>query len=162
MKSEIERFLSKVNSHGNSTGCWEWLGCHLKTGYGIFVVKGTKGKWINEYAHRSARRILIGDLFSHQEIHHICHNKGCCNPNHLEPISRQKHAGERHFDKIDAIAEKRRTATHCWKGHEFTPENTGRNKFGRRWCKTCHLKRTAARQRRIAAEKRDRQRAKFP
>lgn len=45
------------------------------------------------------------------ELHHLCPNKRCCNPVHVELVTRVEHR---------ALDNK----TSCHRGHEFTPENT--------------------------------------
>lgn len=130
-----DRFCAKFRVLAN--GCWKWTAARHVAGYGAFSAGG--------YAHRESYRLFVGEIPDGLHIHHKCHNKWCVNPGHLEALTRKQHYGEAHFDKINAIAERRRTATHCHNGHEFTLANTGINKFGRRWCKKCHANRTGER-----------------
>lgn len=64
-------------------------------------------------------------------IDHLCRNKGCANPRHLEPVAHRENVlrgvspAARHAQKI-----------HCTNGHEFTPENTYRYGGGR-FCRAC-------------------------
>lgn len=51
---------------------------------------------------------------------------------------------EHHYDVVPRCTlchekrEGRSTRTHCVRGHEFTPENTGRKSNGTRFCRECH------------------------
>jgi len=58
------------------------------------------------------------------DIHHICRNKLCVNPAHLQAVSKKEHG------KLDL-------KTHCLRGHEFTESNTYRNN-NKRYCRECY------------------------
>lgn len=62
------------------TGCWLWTGCRDANGYG--VVRGTK----KTYAHRFFFEASNGPIADGLELDHLCGNRACCNPNHLEPV----------------------------------------------------------------------------
>ena len=61
-------------------GCWMWRRGMFRDGYGAFVLKGKTRR-----AHRVAYE-LVHDvvLTPDQFLHHICKNKACVNPDHLE------------------------------------------------------------------------------
>lgn len=67
-------------------------------------------------------------------VDHLCRNRPCVNPAHMELVSR----GENSL-RGDTIVARCKSKTHCVNGHEFTPENTGsvpaRNNA--RCCKAC-------------------------
>lgn len=116
------RFHKYVNRNGgwpylgdrlaNATGqCWEWIGTKGHEGYGQFRM----GRRMVP-AHRIAyldggRKNVIPDGY---EIDHLCRNRACVNPGHLEPVTRQTN-----IDR-SSIGNK----THCPSGHEYTAENT--------------------------------------
>jgi len=66
-----------------STGCWEWLGARLNKGYGRCKVGNQPVQ-----AHRVFYAHHVGPIPDGHDIHHRCGNKGCVNPEHLEPLTR--------------------------------------------------------------------------
>ena len=66
-----------------NTGCWIWAGTWDKDGYGKFHLGG---KTIR--AHQAAFKLYRGRLRKGQEIDHTCNNRACCNPDHLQAVSR--------------------------------------------------------------------------
>lgn len=67
----------------NRDGCWIWQGAKNDRGYPQVRVNGTTG-----YAHRYYYLALIGPIPSGLELDHLCRTRLCCNPQHLEPVSR--------------------------------------------------------------------------
>lgn len=64
-------------------GCWEWAGRRRNDGYGELTV----GK-IHQLAHRYQYIKHRGPIPAGKELDHLCRNRPCCNPAHLEPVSR--------------------------------------------------------------------------
>jgi len=75
-----KRFWSKVKK---TEGCWEWLSRINRDGYGAFRVN----KQVRS-AHRVAYELLIGPIPEELTLDHLCRNRACVNPSHLEPVSR--------------------------------------------------------------------------
>src|SRR5258708_35924445 len=70
--------------------CWAWSGAHFKkTGYAMFSVRCADGKWQPTTAHRIAWRLYRGEFDPVLEPDHLCRNRGCVNPWHGEPVTRQ-------------------------------------------------------------------------
>lgn len=116
-----ERFLSKV-ALPSTDGCMEWMGGKANGGYGRFGVSEGDIR----YAHRVAYEHWVGPIPEKKTLDHTCRNKGCVNPDHLEPVSIGENV-QRHFALM----------THCKSGrHEFTEENTITH-HGRRSCRAC-------------------------
>lgn len=68
-------FLYVVNP---LTGCWEWLWGRTGAGY---------GRWRGRYAHRVSYERSRGPIPAGLRIDHLCRNRGCVNPDHLEPVT---------------------------------------------------------------------------
>ncbi len=120
----IEKFLERVEPEPNS-GCWLWIGHVNDNGYGLFHLNGR-----NVRAHRFAYEHYRGPVPEGLDLDHLCRNRACCNPDHLEAVTRQINI------KRGAIGSK----THCVRGHEFTKENTGtrtERRHGGRYCRAC-------------------------
>jgi len=127
MNNAKERFWSRVDKHASPTGCWIWTAGKLASGYGSFR---TNNKAV--VAHRYSYEQLVGPVAPGLQIDHICRNRTCVNPDHLEPVSQRTNL-LRGISPPAVNARKSR----CPKGHEFTSENTYRYPNGHRKCKQC-------------------------
>ena len=112
----LTRLKNKIIIENN---CWIWNGAKNNWGYGFSSIKG---KAIT--AHRLSYIFHKGVVPNNKEIHHICNNKLCINPEHLISVTKKEHG-------------KLGLKTHCKRGHEFTEENTWKYK-GKRWCRICN------------------------
>lgn len=65
------------------TGCWNWNGAISNKGYGM---RSEKSKWT--YAHRSIYEQHKGSIPDGLELDHLCRNRQCVNPSHLDPVDR--------------------------------------------------------------------------
>src|ERR1700675_3291189 len=72
------------------TGCWEYTGRLNKQGYHRVRYQGTTLQ-----LHVLMYELLIAPVGPGLEVHHRCENRGCCNPDHLETVTREEHQ-ERH------------------------------------------------------------------
>lgn len=122
--SPEERFWTKV-SGGPVTDCWEWGSGRLANGYGYFVTAWPE----RMVAHRWAYQQLIADVPDGLDLDHLCRNRACVNPWHLDPVTRKVNLNR----GIHPNAVK----THCSRGHAYTPENTRINVRGSRECREC-------------------------
>lgn len=131
-----QRFWGRVEKTNN---CWNWRGYTIWNGYGRCYFNGR-----HQLVHRVAYELLVAEIPEGLTIDHLCRNRLCVNPSHLEPVTMRENTlrGE------GACARNARK-THCKHGHPLTPENVYEIP-GRRVCKTCARERSAA-QRAIAA-----------
>jgi hypothetical protein len=130
-----ERFWLKVDKDGplwNGTHCWVWKGTQIRSGYGRFSVNGKK-----VLTHRFSYEQLVGLVPGEFELDHLCRNRICCNPCHLEPVIHSENVKR---GDLEAMSHQKRK-THCPNGHEYSPENTWVNKYGHRSCRRCHAER---------------------
>lgn len=125
--TETERFWAKV-TRGTPTECWTWNGSK-RTGYGRFSI--TRRKAVP--AHRFAYELLVGKVPDGLTLDHLCRNRACVNPAHLEPVTGRVNT----LRGIGLTAINARK-THCLRGHEYTPENTRYRPDGSRRCWECH------------------------
>lgn len=119
---ETNRFWSKVDRSGS---CWEWTSLCHKTGYGRFKLRGRMA-----VAHRIAYVNTVGEIDEGMELHHLCGNRRCVNPRHLQPLSKSAHA------KIGPLAQDESEKDCCPQGHPYSSENTYVWR-GSRFCREC-------------------------
>lgn len=105
-------------------GCWHIdVNCHTNSGYPVFLGK---------LAHRQSYEMFNGELIKGLVIDHICNDKLCVNPSHLQQISYKENT-LRGSSPIAINAVK----THCNKGHELSGANLYIKPNGSRNCKMC-------------------------
>lgn len=90
-------------------------------------------------AHRVAFELIRGCIPNGLVLDHLCRNRGCVNPDHLEPVTFRENI----MRGVGYTAQQARK-THCRHGHEFTVENTYVWRGGR-ICRTCRRIQTAVR-----------------
>lgn len=76
----IQQFESKIE---RSNECWNWTAHIAVTGYGMFQASGSQPV----YAHRFSYELYVGPIPDGLTIDHLCFNRKCVNPQHLEPVS---------------------------------------------------------------------------
>jgi hypothetical protein len=129
----FDDFIDKhgpVPAHAAELGhCWVWTG-YLDRGY---------GRYRSNWAHRHAWKTLVGAIPEGLQLDHLCRNPPCVNPKHLEPVT-----------SAENMRRRKEAHTTCFRGHEYTPENTYLRARGFRQCRTCNreaVDRYAARKR---------------
>ncbi|MFA7253987.1 MAG: HNH endonuclease signature motif containing protein [Patescibacteria group bacterium] len=86
-------FFDNIDEH-RPDKCWEWLGSKTPSGYGIL---GRFGKTI--LAHRLSYMIFKDEIQEGLEIDHLCCNKSCVNPWHLEAVSHSENLKRSYISK---------------------------------------------------------------
>jgi hypothetical protein len=124
----ISRFWSKVQ-RGSLAECWEWQGSRSPKGYGQIHLGGRKGKVIQ--THRLSYALEYGPVPEGKQLDHLCRNRACVNPTHLEPVTSRENTL-----RGDTIPARYAQATHCKRGHLLTPDNLVPSRSYRR-CRTC-------------------------
>jgi hypothetical protein len=126
-ESVVQRFLRNIEK---TDTCWIYTGT-LSAGYGQFVARGRR-----IVASRFAHELWLGPIPEGYQVDHVrargCRDTRCVNPAHLEAVT----PVENLWRGTAPPAENRRK-TECVRGHQFTPENTGRDRAGDRVCKAC-------------------------
>jgi hypothetical protein len=114
--------------------CWEWRGARDPNGYGTFTV----ARKVTHFAHRYAYELFVGPIPEGLVIDHLCRNRGCINPTHMEPVTNAENVlrGE----GPTAVNARK---THCKRGHPFDDVNTYVYAKGRA-CRMCHQLRQRA------------------
>mgnify|MGYP003292883006 CR=1 FL=1 len=98
----------------DETGCWNWQGTVLRTGYGFVYFH--KEKWL---VHRLSWTLTHGPIPDRLTIDHLCRNRRCVNPEHLEPVTNRENI-LRGMSPMAMNARK----THCVNGHPRNEQNT--------------------------------------
>lgn len=120
-RDPLDRLLGLVVE--TPDGCWQHRSPSA-VGYGVIGIEGQ-----SVYAHRYAYERFVAPIPEGLVIDHLCRNRACCNPWHLDVVPQRVNCqrGERAGRRV----------TKCKHGHEYTPENTYTNPQGYRACRTC-------------------------
>lgn len=119
-----QRFWSKVDTSGE---CWLWRGAKDGQGYAEFFFDCRQLA-----AHRLIYEALVGPIPAGLTIDHLCRNRACVNPAHLEPVSNRVN-----ILRGEGITAQQARQTHCKNGHAFDLFNTRWETKGSRKCRIC-------------------------
>lgn len=131
--SELDRFLSKFQPGGENS-CWEWQGTMYPNGYGMFALarQGAKNARY-ALAHRYSYEHFVGQIPGGLVLDHLCRNRGCVNPAHLEPVTTREN-----LRRGEGFVGHQMRRTHCKRsGHPLAGENLYVSPEGYRSCRQC-------------------------
>ena len=119
-------FFTRVRM-GKADECWIWEGPKDRGGYG----KHSEQHAII-YAHRWSYEHFKGPIPAGFQIDHLCRNRACVNPDHLEAVTKK-------VNTLRSLAPTAMNArkTHCIHGHPFDSNNTYITSKGERVCRAC-------------------------
>lgn len=137
MAQRVDRWMRRsVTPDGD---CWIWTGSRTRNGYGQLGIHGAR-----YMAHRAFYMYFVGEIPEGLDLDHLCRNRACVNPWHLDPVTRSVNllrgdTERTHFSSRVA----------CPQGHLYDEANTAIRR-GRRCCRECERAR-ARRQREAKA-----------
>ena len=126
-------FLARVGEP-DANGCIPWHGPVNAKGYGVLGIAMTGH---SRMAHRYAYESRVGPIPQGFTIDHLCFNRRCVNPAHLELVTRLENVRRGRVNQNDQ-------SETCKHGHRFDNENTHIAPDGRRACRTCARERMRA------------------
>jgi hypothetical protein len=127
-----ERFWQYADKRLGDAKCWVWTGARTGAGYGAFTVRDfERGSTNTVLAHRFAYESIRGPIPDGLGLDHLCRNRSCVNPLHLEPVTARTNT-------LRGIGPSARNAaqSYCKRGHELSGANVQVWNAHRR-CNTC-------------------------
>lgn len=119
----------RIEDHGYSSPCWISNRVAQPNGY-------TKMGWrdVCYLTHRLAYEAFVGPIPHGLVIDHLCRQRACCNPDHLEAVTNQVN-----LLRGEGFVANQARRTHCPRGHELVGDNVYRRPGDdtRRECRTC-------------------------
>lgn len=128
LRDSRSRFFSKITKLKN--GCWKWKGSLTSQGYSQFYFNGAMTT-----GHRFSYRLSRGEIPSDLFLDHLCRNRWCSNPKHLEAVSAKEN-----ILRGNGITAMNARKTHCNHGHSLSGDNL--EVVTERRCRACSSRRS--------------------
>lgn len=132
----LRRIVSRVTV--TASGCWECSYAPDTNGYPqVSYLSGM------ESVHRLMFTAAHGYIPARLQPDHLCRNRPCCNPDHLEAVTSRENGL-----RGETIQARNAAVTHCPQGHAYGPDNAFPADLRRgkqRRCRACHLIKTSKR-----------------
>lgn len=90
MLAGIDMLMKNVEK-GAEQSCWNWIGRLNRKGYGDVQIRGVKHN-----AHRAFYIEMGNSIPNGYHLDHLCRNKACVNPMHMEPVTPQENVRRQH------------------------------------------------------------------
>jgi len=119
------RISQKIIIEGS---CWNWIGFIHPRGYGTCWNGARMAQ-----AHRVVYEYIRGLIPPNITLDHLCRNRRCVNPDHLEPVTNKEN-----ILRGVGLAAQNARKTHCKRGHLFDEQNTFLYRGKVRVCRACH------------------------
>lgn len=125
-----ERFWRRVDKNGPTPlhcpelgACWDWTGGRNRvSGYGRVTYRVAPGVFRGEYTHRIAYWLVCGPIPDGKELDHLCRNKACARPSHLEPVTHLVNV-RRRIPFLISKTYVRPLLDECRRGHPYSGDN---------------------------------------
>ena len=132
--STLSPVVTRMFKHLEVGDCWEWVGSKTN-GYGrVQVDKRTL------YTHRVMWGELVGPIPLGMHLDHLCRNRACCNPDHMEAVRPVENTR-----RGEGNARKQR----CPNGHAYEGDNlyiwVDKRGYEHRYCRRCNIERNRRR-----------------
>lgn len=126
------RVLNRIDI--SEPGCWIWPGAHTPNGYGMVQASPPYADRPKPLlVHRVMYQHFMGEIPKGLEIDHLCRVRLCCNPTHLEPVTR----------RVNVLRGASVRGDSCPRGHAY-PENIRVKGNGNIYCIKCDYARCKA------------------
>lgn len=123
----------------DANGCWVHQSTPDGNGYCSISVNARRVK-----VHRWIYERVVGSIPAGYEVDHLCRNRRCFNPDHLEAVTQAENNR-----RSTSITNLKARQTHCAKGHPLSGENlilesSGPSRRPARRCRICNAARFRA------------------
>ena len=128
------------------TKCWNYTKGITNNGYGILYFHLRNGKVKRDYAHRYFYIKYRGKIEKGMEIDHLCRNRKCVNPLHLETVNHRENMYRswrlKTPEPFVCIECKHKGISRSYRVHKFCSKRCSNRWFARKYRKEGRYKRS--------------------